>query len=71
MPKVIKIETFIDDKAGREEAERKLSYLVNDGWVIVTAGGGSAASMVWGFVVLQKDDPNAVVQPPDDIQTMY
>jgi len=26
----------------------------NDGWVIVSSGGGNAAELMWGFVILQK-----------------
>jgi hypothetical protein len=29
--------------------------MVNDGWVIVTSGGGNAAGLLWGFVILQKE----------------
>jgi hypothetical protein len=55
MTKEVKIVTFIDDREGREDGERELTRLVNEGWVIVTGGGGSGAGLVWGFVVLQKD----------------
>jgi len=34
------------------ETEKYLATLLNDGWVIVTAGGGSA---IYGFIVLQRD----------------
>jgi hypothetical protein len=67
MPKLIKITTFMDDQVGREEAEKKLTWLVNDGWEIVTSGGGGRdGSPIWGFVVLQKEDPDAVIPPYDE-----
>jgi hypothetical protein len=50
----IKIVTFIDDREGREEGERSLAELVNTGWKIKAAGGGSGAELVWGFVILQR-----------------
>jgi hypothetical protein len=56
MAKAVRIVTFIDDREGREDGERVLTELVNQGWEIKAAGGGSAAEMVWGFVVLQRDD---------------
>ncbi|MEQ8673080.1 MAG: hypothetical protein RLP44_16840 [Aggregatilineales bacterium] len=56
MAKKIKIVNFIDDREGREDAEKQLESLVNDGWEIKGAGGGNGAGLVWGFVVLQKDD---------------
>lgn len=74
MPKIVKILTFMDDKVGRERAEKELTWLVNDGWEVQTAGGGGhTGTPIWGFVVLQKDDPNATVAPPDDddIQITY
>lgn len=63
MPKLVKITTFMDDRVGREQAEKDLTHLVNDGWQIVTAGGGGhEGTPIWGFVILIKDDPDA----PDD-----
>ena len=56
MAKKIKIVNFIDDREGREDAEKQLESLVNDGWEIKAAGGGNGAGLVWGFVVLQKDN---------------
>jgi hypothetical protein len=53
--KEVKIISFINDREGREEAERTLTELVNDGWVIMTSGGANAAELMWGFVILQKD----------------
>jgi hypothetical protein len=50
----IKIVTFIDDREGREEGEQSLAELVNAGWKIKAAGGGSGAELVWGFVILQR-----------------
>ncbi len=55
MAKEVKIVTFIDDREGREDGERELTRLVNEGWVILTGGGGSGAGLVWGFVVLQRE----------------
>jgi hypothetical protein len=56
MAKEVKIMTFIDDREGREDGEKELTRLVNEGWEIKTGGGGSGAGLVWGFVVLQRDD---------------
>ncbi len=56
MAKRIKIVNFIDDREGREDAEKQLEQLVNDRWEIKAAGGGNGAGLVWGFVVLQQDD---------------
>lgn len=70
MPKLVKITTFMDDKVGREKAEEQLTKLINDGWEIKTAGGGGhQGSPIWGFVILQKDDPDAVIPPIDDEDT--
>lgn len=67
MPKIIKITTFMTDKSGRDEAERQLTWLVNNGWEIVTSGGGGHdGTPVWGFVILQKDDPDAEIEPYDE-----
>lgn len=55
MAKEVKIMTFIDDREGREDGERELTRLVNEGWEIKTGGGGSGAGLVWGFVVLQRE----------------
>lgn len=67
MPKLVKITTFMADRVGREQAEKKLSRLVNDGWEIVTAGGGGHdGTPIWGFIVLQKDDPDAVLPEVSD-----
>lgn len=56
--KQVKIISFINDREGREEAERTLTELVNNGWVIMTSGGANAAELMWGFVILQKDHGN-------------
>ncbi len=53
--KEVKIISFINDREGREEAEMTLNEMINDGWVIVSSGGGNAAELMWGFVILQKD----------------
>lgn len=55
MAKEVKIVTFINDREGREEGEKELTRLVNEGYIIVTSGGGTGAEMVWGFVILQRD----------------
>lgn len=60
--KKVKIITFIDDREGREDAEIQLGELINNGWVMVTAGGGGGAGLVWGFVVLQHDDASQLTQ---------
>ena len=54
MPKEVKIFSFIDDREGREEAEKQLAELVNADWKIISSGGGSAAGLLWGFVLLQR-----------------
>ncbi len=55
MVKQVKIISFINDREGREEAERELTRLVNEGWVIISSGGGTGAELVWGFVILQRE----------------
>jgi hypothetical protein len=60
MAKKVKITTFIDDREGREDAEKELELLVNQGWRILTAGGGTAAGLLWGFVILQLDDDSGL-----------
>ena len=40
------------------EHARSGAMLVNDGWVIVGSGGGKAAELMWGFVILQKEYAN-------------
>ncbi len=59
MAKEVKIITFINDREGREQGEDELTRLVNEGYHIVSSGGGTGAEMVWGFVILQRetDDP--------------
>ena len=56
MAKEVKIITFINDREGREQGEQDLTRLINEGWEIKVAGGGQGAEMVWGFVVLQRDN---------------
>jgi hypothetical protein len=58
MAKEIKIVTFINDREGREQGENELSRLVNEGYEIVSSGGGTGAEMVWGFVILQRETPD-------------
>ena len=59
MAKEVKIFTFINDREGREEGEKELSRLVNEGYDIITSGAGSGADLVWGIVILQRDNkPN-------------
>jgi hypothetical protein len=55
MAKQVKIVNFIDDREGREDAEERLSEMVTEGWEIKAAGGGNAAGLLWGFVILQKE----------------
>lgn len=55
MAKEIKIVTFINDREGRNQGEEELTRLVNEGYDIITAGGGHGAEMVWGFVILQRE----------------
>jgi hypothetical protein len=55
MAKEVKIFSFIDDREGREDAEKQLTDMVNNGWVIVSSGGGNAAGLLWGFVILQRE----------------
>ncbi len=72
MPKLIKITTFMDDKVGRDAAEKELTRLVNDGWEVLTAGGGGhTGTPVWGFVILQKNDPDAEIPPDDGVKITY
>lgn len=56
MAKEVKIVTFINQREGREDAEKELTRMVNDGWTIISSGGGHAADMMWGFVILQQDN---------------
>lgn len=53
--KEVKIISFINDREGREDAEQTLTEMLNDGWVIVSSGGGNAAELMWGFVILQRE----------------
>ncbi len=55
MAKEIKIITFINDGEGRKQGEEELTLLVNQGYEIKSAGGGTGADMVWGFVILQRE----------------
>ena len=55
MAKEVKIFSFIDDREGREDAEKQLSDMVNDGWDIISSGGGNAAGLLWGFIILQRE----------------
>ena len=55
MAKEVKIFTFINDREGREEGEKELSRLVNEGYDIVTSGAGAGAELVWGIVILQRE----------------
>jgi len=58
MAKEVKIVTFINDREGREQGEEELTRLVNEGWEIKGTGGGTGAEMVWGFVVLERENPD-------------
>jgi len=61
MAKQIRIITFINDREGREMAEDQLTKMVNQGYEIKSAGGGTGAEMMWGFVILQHDDADSLV----------
>lgn len=56
MAKRVRIITFIDDREGREDGEAVLTDLVNQGYEIKAAGGGNAAGLLWGFVILEIDN---------------
>lgn len=58
MAKEVKIVTFINDREGREQGEEELTRLVNESWKIKAAGGGQGAEMVWGFVILERENPD-------------
>lgn len=53
--KEVRIVTFINDREGREQGEEELTRMVNSGFEIKAAGGGTGADMVWGFVVLERE----------------
>jgi hypothetical protein len=53
--KEIRIVTFINDREGREQGEEELTRMVNSGFLIKAAGGGTGADMVWGFVILERE----------------
>ncbi len=55
MAKQVKIFTFINDREGREEGEKELSRLVNEGYEIITSGAGTGAELMWGVVILQRE----------------
>ena len=55
MAKEVKIFTFINDREGREEGEKELSRMVNEGYEIITSGAGTGADLLWGIVILQRD----------------
>jgi hypothetical protein len=60
MARQVKIITFINDREGREMAEERLSKMVNQGYEIKSAGGGTGAEMMWGFVILQHEDADSL-----------
>jgi hypothetical protein len=67
MAKQVRIITFINDREGREDGEERLGELVNDGWEIKAAGGGTGAGSVWGFVILEREvRAVAPSETPDD-----
>ncbi len=41
----------------KADCEAELTRLVNEGWVIVTAGGGGSSYTTNGFVVLVREKP--------------
>jgi hypothetical protein len=53
--KEVKIVTFINDREGREQGEDEMTRMVNQGFEIKAAGGGTGADMVWGFVILERE----------------
>lgn len=53
--KEVRIVTFINDREGREQGEDELTRMVNSGFEIKAAGGGTGADMVWGFIVLERE----------------
>lgn len=55
MAQEVKIITFINDGEGRKQGEEELTLLINQGYEIKAAGGGTGADMVWGFVILQRE----------------
>lgn len=55
MAKEVKIFSFIDDREGRDDAEKQLTDMINDDWAIISSGGGNAAGLLWGFVILQRE----------------
>lgn len=59
--KEVKIVTFINDREGREQGEDELTRMVNQGFEVKAAGGGTGADMVWGFVILERE----VEEKPD------
>lgn len=62
MTKQVKIITFINDGEGRAMAEERLTRMVNQGYEIKSAGGGTGADMMWGFVILQHEDADSLVE---------
>lgn len=56
MAKEVRIVTFIDDREGREDGEKTMTEMVNQGWEVKAAGGGNGAGLVWGFVIMQRDN---------------
>ena len=55
MAQEVRIITFINDGEGRKQGEEELMLLINQGFEIKAAGGGTGADMVWGFVILQRE----------------
>lgn len=53
--KIVVVSTASDNNTdfGKADAEKTLEDLVNQGWEIVTAGGGTGQYGTVGFVVLQ------------------
>ncbi|MCS6836823.1 MAG: hypothetical protein NZ750_12500 [Anaerolineae bacterium] len=65
MARRVKIITFINDREGREMAEERLTHMVNQGYEIKSAGGGTGADMMWGFVILQHEDADSLGSDED------
>lgn len=62
----VKIIPFINDHDGRKDGEERLAALLNDGWEIKAAGGGTGSNMLWGFIILQRPRADAAPELPSD-----
>lgn len=64
--KEVRIVTFINDREGREQGEEELTRMVNSGFEIKAAGGGTGADMVWGFIILEREVDGLMDNSEDD-----